>query len=54
MRSLANRTQQSAGEISEMIASLQVGAGRAAEVMQSSRQLAQQTLQAESALAKIR
>lgn len=41
-----------------MIASLQAGAGKAVDVMQSSRQLAQQTveqtLQAESALAKIR
>ena len=41
-----------------MIASLQAGAGRAVEVMQSSKQLAQQTveqtLQAENALAKIR
>ncbi|MEB2325531.1 MAG: methyl-accepting chemotaxis protein [Pseudomonas sp.] len=58
VRSLANRTQQSSSEISAMIASLQAGAGRAVEVMQSSRQLAQQTveqtLQAESALAKIR
>ena len=58
MRSLANRTQLSSSEISEMIASLQAGAGRAVEVMQSSKQLAQQTveqtLQAENALAKIR
>jgi len=58
VRSLANRTQQSSSEISEMIASLQAGAGRAVEVMQSSKQLAQQTveqtLQAENALAKIR
>lgn len=58
VRSLANRTQQSSSEISVMIASLQAGAARAVEVMQSSRQLAQQTvaqtLQAENALAKIR
>jgi methyl-accepting chemotaxis protein len=58
VRSLANRTQQSSSEISEMIASLQAGAGRAVAVMQSSKQLAQltveQTLQAENALAKIR
>ncbi|MCF7201306.1 methyl-accepting chemotaxis protein [Pseudomonas sp. JM10B5a] len=57
VRSLANRTQQSSSEISEMIASLQAGAGRAVQVMQSSRQLAQQTveqtLQAEHALARI-
>ena len=58
VRSLANRTQQSSSEISVMIASLQAGAGKAVEVMQSSKQLAQQTvaqtLQAEDALANIR
>lgn len=58
VRSLANRTQLSSSEISEMITSLQAGAGKAVEVMQSSKQLAQrtveQTLQAENALAKIR
>ncbi len=64
VRSLANRTQLSSSEISEiseiseMIASLQAGAGRAVEVMQSSKLLAQQTveqtLQAENALTKIR
>ena len=58
VRSLANRTQLSSSEISEMITSLQAGAGRAVEVMQSSKQLAQQTveqtLQAENALTKIR
>ncbi|AFM35143.1 MULTISPECIES: methyl-accepting chemotaxis protein [Stutzerimonas stutzeri subgroup] len=58
VRSLANRTQLSSSEISEMIASLQAGAGRAVEVMQSSQRLAQQTveqtLQAENALTKIR
>ncbi len=58
VRSLANRTQQSSSEISDMITSLQAGAGKAVAVMQSSKQLAQQTveqtLQAENALAKIR
>ncbi|MCQ4241127.1 methyl-accepting chemotaxis protein [Stutzerimonas stutzeri] len=58
VRSLANRTQQSSSEISTMIASLQAGAGKAVEVMQSSMQLAQQTveqtLQAENALGRIR
>lgn len=58
VRSLANRTQQSSSEISDMITSLQAGAGQAVAVMQSSRQLAhktvEQTLEAENALAKIR
>ena len=58
VRSLANRTQQSSSEISSMIASLQAGAAKAVDVMQSSKQLAQQTveqtLQAENALDKIR
>lgn len=58
VRSLATRTQQSSSEISVMIASLQAGAGKAVEVMQSSKLLAQktveQTRQAEDALAKIR
>lgn len=58
VRSLANRTQLSSSEISEMITSLQAGAGKAADVMQSSKRLAQQTVEqtllAETALAKIR
>ena len=58
VRSLANRTQLSSSEISDMITALQAGAGKAADVMQSSKRLAQQTveqtLQAETALAKIR
>ncbi|WP_404436680.1 methyl-accepting chemotaxis protein [Stutzerimonas chloritidismutans] len=58
VRSLANRTQQSSSEISDMITSLQAGAGQAVAVMQSSRQLAhktvEQTLEAENALAMIR
>ncbi|MCH2342550.1 MAG: methyl-accepting chemotaxis protein [Pseudomonas sp.] len=58
VRSLANRTQQSSSEISEMIESLQAGAGKATEVMQASRRMAQQTVEqtheAEGALSKIR
>ena len=58
VRSLASRTQQSTREISVMITKLQEGAGRAADVMQSSSRLAQQTVvqtgAAETALAKIR
>lgn len=58
VRSLANRTQDSTREIRGMIAKLQEGAGKAAEVMRYSRQLAQQTVeqtdQAENALNKIR
>ncbi|MDF3196203.1 methyl-accepting chemotaxis protein [Pseudomonas sp. 1928-m] len=58
VRSLATRTQDSTREIRGMIAKLQEGAGKAAEVMRNSRQLAQQTVeqtsQAETALNKIR
>ncbi|MVW75551.1 methyl-accepting chemotaxis protein [Pseudomonas sp. R-22-3w-18] len=58
VRSLATRTQDSTREIRGMIGKLQEGAGKAAEVMRSSRQLAQQTVeqtgQAEDALNKIR
>ena len=58
VRSLATRTQDSTREIRGMIGKLQEGAGKAAEVMRSSRQLAQQTVeqtgQAEEALNKIR
>jgi methyl-accepting chemotaxis protein len=58
VRSLASRTQESTREISVMITKLQDGAGRAAQVMQSSSKLAQQTVAqttaAETALAKIR
>ena len=57
VRSLATRTQDSTREIRGMIGKLQEGAGKAAEVMRSSRQLAQQTVEqtavAESALNKI-
>ncbi|MDP3977725.1 MAG: methyl-accepting chemotaxis protein [Pseudomonas sp.] len=58
VRSLATRTQDSTREIRGMIGKLQEGASKAAEVMRSSRQLAQQTVEqtglAESALTKIR
>ncbi|KHO66109.1 chemotaxis protein [Pseudomonas flexibilis] len=58
VRSLANRTQDSTREIRGMIGTLQENAGKAAEVMHHSRQLAQQTVeqtnQAEQALNKIR
>lgn len=58
VRSLATRTQDSTREIRGMIGKLQEGAGKAAEVMRNSRQLAQQTVeqtgQAETALNKIR
>jgi methyl-accepting chemotaxis protein len=57
VRSLANRTQDSTREIRGMIGKLQEGAGKAAEVMHSSRQLARQTVEqtnlAETALNKI-
>jgi methyl-accepting chemotaxis protein len=58
VRSLATRTQDSTREIRGMIGKLQEGAGKAAEVMRNSRQLAQQTVeqtgQAETALNRIR
>lgn len=58
VRSLATRTQDSTREIRGMIGKLQEGAGKAAEVMRNSRQLAQQTVEqtglAEGALSKIR
>ncbi|MBU1331536.1 MAG: methyl-accepting chemotaxis protein [Gammaproteobacteria bacterium] len=58
VRSLATRTQDSTREIRGIIGTLQEGVGQAAEVMRSSRQLAQQTVeqthQAETALNKIR
>jgi len=57
VRSLATRTQDSTREIRGMIAQLQDGASKAAEVMLESRQLAQktveQTILAEQALSKI-
>ena len=58
VRALAARTQHSTREIQEMIGRLQTGAGKAAQVMQTSRDLArstvEQTTRAESALNKIR
>ena len=58
VRSLATRTQDSAREISAMIAKLQQGAGKATEAMKSSSQLAQKTVEqtqaAEGALSTIR
>lgn len=58
VRSLATRTQQSTREISSMIVQLQDGSGQAAEIMQTSRRLAQhtveQTREAEAALSSIR
>ncbi|WP_339082935.1 methyl-accepting chemotaxis protein [Pseudomonas sp. TMP9] len=58
VRSLATRTKDSTREIRGMIGKLQEGAGKAADVMCNSRQLAQQTVeqtgQAEHALNKIR
>ena len=57
VRSLATRTQDSTREIRGMIAKLQEGAGKAAEVMLESRELAQKTVEqtvlAEQALSKI-
>ncbi|AQZ96738.1 methyl-accepting chemotaxis protein [Halopseudomonas phragmitis] len=58
VRSLANRTQASTREIQQMITTLQDGAANAVEVMQTSRELAQDTVQqvheAEAALTRIR
>ncbi|WP_417568215.1 methyl-accepting chemotaxis protein [Marinobacter sp.] len=58
VRSLASRTQDSTREIQDMIGNLQTGAGDAANVMESSRELARTTVdkttEAEAALARIR
>ena len=58
VRSLASRTQDSAREISAMIAKLQQGAAKAADAMKSSSRLAQETVEqtqaAEGALNTIR
>ena len=58
VRSLATRTQDSTREIQEMVARLQSGAGRAVTVMETSRELARDTVEqtgrARSALASIR
>lgn len=57
VRSLATRTQESTREIRGMIAKLQEGAGKAAEIMLESRHLAQKTVEqtvlAEQALSTI-
>ncbi|WP_372239696.1 methyl-accepting chemotaxis protein [Pseudomonas sp. 8Z] len=57
VRSLATRTQDSTREIRNMIATLQAGTSKAAEVMRDSRELAQQTVEqtreAETALGTI-
>lgn len=57
VRSLANRTQDSTREIRSMIGTLQEGASNAVGVMETSRELAQKTVeqirQAEGALGKI-
>lgn len=57
VRSLATRTQDSTREIQEMIGKLQVGAGQAVAVMESSRDLARRTVEqtshATTALASI-
>lgn len=58
VRSLATRTQQSTSEISNMIVRLQEGSSKAAEIMHTSRERAQktveQTQEARAALASIR
>ena len=58
VRSLASRTQESTSEIQEMIGQLQAGAGEATGEMESSRELARETVEktteAEAALARIR
>jgi len=57
VRSLATRTQDSTREIRDMIGTLQQGAGNAANVMETSRELAQKTVEqillAEGALKQI-
>ncbi|WP_394240566.1 methyl-accepting chemotaxis protein [Halopseudomonas laoshanensis] len=57
VRSLATRTQDSTREIRDMIGTLQQGAGNAADVMETSRELAQKTVEqillAEGALKQI-
>ena len=58
VRSLATRTQNATQEISSMIVKLQAGSGQATEVMQSSRNMAQETVaemqKSEEALARVR
>ncbi|WP_397459776.1 methyl-accepting chemotaxis protein [Pseudomonas asplenii] len=58
VRSLATRTQDSTREIREMVGQLQSGAGKTAEIMRNSREMAQHTVEqtriAEDALIRIR
>ncbi len=58
VRSLATRTQDSTREIREMVGQLQAGAGKTADLMRNSREMAQHTVEqthlAESALIQIR
>lgn len=58
VRSLATRTQDSTREIREMVGQLQAGAGKTAELMHNSREMAQRTVEqtrlAQSALVQIR
>ncbi|WP_430962179.1 methyl-accepting chemotaxis protein [Pseudomonas syringae] len=58
VRSLATRTQDSTREIREMVGQLQAGAGKTADLMRDSREMAQHTVEqthlAESALIQIR
>ncbi|MCK7544391.1 methyl-accepting chemotaxis protein [Marinobacter bryozoorum] len=58
VRSLATRTQDSTREIQEMIGKLQTGAGQAVSVMETSRELARETVaqtgSAQEALGRIR
>ncbi|MCF7532831.1 methyl-accepting chemotaxis protein [Pseudomonas sp. P2498] len=58
VRSLANRTQESTQEIRDMVAQLQTGAVKTADLMRESREMAQRTVEqtheAQTALVKIR
>jgi len=58
VRSLATRTQESTREIRDMVGQLQAGAGKTADLMRDSREMAQRTVEqthlAENALVKIR
>ncbi len=58
VRSLATRTQDSTREIREMVGQLQAGAGKTADLMRDSREMAQHTVEqthlAEAALIQIR
>ncbi|WP_371265943.1 methyl-accepting chemotaxis protein [Pseudomonas sp. NFR16] len=58
VRSLATRTQESTQEIRNMVGQLQSGAGKTADLMRESREMAQRTVEqtheAQTALVKIR